>query len=191
MKNSLRPDKIDVFDLSNLVLERLNCNRKFKLSHYDFELKFRRDINFPSDKFNINLVLFKQDIAVTYYTTTYNTVHKICNLLFVHLIDDGGYDTIEDAILAAKRRHLDDMLQETIREINAIMDTNHVGNFSVFIDEQFPYKRVDDKGLPIFELNIYSEERNIDLKIELNNNYCGFNEKSIILDRLVSKFKQT
>ncbi len=43
----MRPDKIDLFDLSDKILERLNDGGKYKLTYYDFDLKFSRDINYP------------------------------------------------------------------------------------------------------------------------------------------------
>jgi hypothetical protein len=98
----LRPDQIDFFELADTILKRLNESTNFKLSQHDISLKLKRDIDFPSDKFNIYLILFNQEIAVTYYTTVYNTIPKIVNILFTHLLDDGGFESIEHAILSTK-----------------------------------------------------------------------------------------
>lgn len=183
-KKMLRPDKIDLFDLSNYLLDRLNCKGKFKLTHYDFELKFRRDINYSSDKFNIYLILFHQEIAVTYYTIDYNTIDKIINLLFVHLRDDYGYETIESVIISTIQISLERKLAETIHEIHSILTLHQFTNCIVYIDEQLPDTKVDEKGLPIYELNIYSQENKIDIKIELNNTY---NDKRQIIEIVKSK----
>jgi|GEM_PF-3525837 len=54
-----RPEKIDFFELSDMILERLNSEGNAKLTHYDISLKLCRDTNYPSDKFNIYLFLMK------------------------------------------------------------------------------------------------------------------------------------
>ncbi|MES2588424.1 MAG: hypothetical protein V4622_05535 [Bacteroidota bacterium] len=184
-----RPEKIDLFDLSDKILQKLNCEGKFKLSHYDFSLKFRREIDYPSDKFNIHLILFSQELAVSYYTTEYNTIDKIIQILFVHLLDDLGFETIEDAITSTKRNNLNEIYMETINEINSILISNGLVNFHIMIDEQYPYRKVDEKGLPIHELNIFTEDKKMDIKIEVNNNYSGFNEKKEIIEKLKSELK--
>jgi hypothetical protein len=182
-----RPEKIDLFDLTDAVLEQLNVSGKFKLTHYDFNLKFSRDLSYPSYKLDIHLILFGQETAVTYYSTNYNTIPKIVNLLFVHLLDDGGFESIEHAICSTKRNHLEKLLSKTIEEINALLNANELFNCSIFIDEQFPFGKVDEKGLPIHELNIYSEANNLDLKIDLNNQYFGVTEKQHVLEIVNSR----
>ena len=173
----MRPDKIDLFDLSDKILERLNDGGKYKLTHYDFDLKFSRDINFPSGKFNIYLILFKQELPVTYYTIDYNTIDKIVNLLFVHLRDDYGYDTIESIVVYSKKSYLQNNLKDTIEELYSILKLNNTEPVLVDIDEQYDNSRIDEKGLPIFELNIFSEAHKIDIKIELNEVYYMSNDK--------------
>lgn len=184
-----KPEKIDLFELSDVILERLNASANFKLSHYDLNLKWSRDINYPSEKFNIHLILFQQEIAVTYFTVDYNSISKIVDLLFTHLLDDGGFESIEHAIHTTKRNHLESLLDKTIPEVKALLNEKEVSNYTIFVDEQFPYGKVDEKGLPIHELCIYSETSNLDLKIELNNQYFGTFEKQKVMEIVTLRLK--
>ena len=185
----LRPDQIDFFELADTILKRLNESTNFKLSQHDISLKLKRDIDFPSDKFNIYLILFNQEIAVTYYTTVYNTIPKIVNILFTHLLDDGGFESIEHAILSTKRYQLEEMLNETKQEIDALFRTKQIQEFNLFVDENYPIGKIDEKGLPIYELNIHSKAPQIDIKIELNNQYFGLVEKQKVLEKVNSILK--
>jgi hypothetical protein len=47
----------------------------------------------------------------------------------------------------------------------------------------------DEKGLPIHELCIYSETSNIELKIELNNQYFGTFEKQKVMEIVTLRLK--
>ena len=178
----IKPEKIDLFDLSDVILERLNTSGNFKLTQYDISLKLSRDINYPSEKFNIYLILFQQEIAVSYFTIIYDSVSKIVDLLFTHLLDDGGFESIEHAILTTKRNHLESLLNKTIEEIKVLLNEKSLCNYTIFVDEQYPNGKVDEKGLPIYELNIYSEKENLELNIELNNQYFGSSEKQKMMN---------
>ncbi|MCC7520492.1 MAG: hypothetical protein IT220_02555 [Flavobacteriaceae bacterium] len=187
----LRPGKIDLFELSDKILNHLNSDGKLKLTHYDYSLKFRRDINHPSDKFNIDLVLFGEEITVSYYTVNYFSVDQIFKLFFVHLRDDYGYENIEDAVIATKRISLSNNLKETIHEIDAMFKLQNIREYTIFVDEKYPYDQVDEKGIPFFELNVYSEEKALDLKIELSWISSDYNDKKRILEIIHKKLNCT
>jgi hypothetical protein len=184
-----RPPKIDLFELSDKLLEKLNCNGKFKLTHYDLELLFRRDINYPSDKFNIYLVLFKEELAVSYYTIDYNTIDRIIDILFVHLRDDFGYETIEDLLISTKRARLMNMLEHILLEIQAKIVEHELSNVYVNIDEQYPSLRKDEKGLPIFELQVISQDGKIAVNEELSENYYTTKDKRDLIEKVFAQIK--
>ena len=188
-----RPEKIDFFELSDTILERLNSEGNAKLTHYDISLKLCRDTNYPSDKFNIYLFVFDEEYSVAYYTEDCDTVTKIAKLLFVHAADDYGYADTKHGLIVTKIGSLHNRLRETIYKCEEIVskkfESKSVSDLSIFVDEQH-YDQVDEKGLPFFQLNVYSKEYNLNIRFPIDSNSADYyNQKEILaeLEKVIYK----
>ena len=84
---------------------------------------------------------------------------------------------------------MEEILNVTKQEIDALFRTKQIQEFNLFVDENYPYGKIDQKGLPIYELNIHSKAPQIDIKIELNNQYFGLVEKQKVLEKVNSILK--
>lgn len=75
-------------------------------------------------------------------------------------------------------------LRETIYKCEEIVskkfEPKSVSDLSIFVDEQH-YDRVDEKGLPFFQLNVYSKEYNLNIRFPIDSNSADYyNQKEIM-----------
>lgn len=79
--------------------------------------------------------------------------------------------------LPQKEINLNRYLIRQMKKYKVLLNEKSLSNYTILVDEQYPIGKVNEKGLSIYELNIYSEIENLDLNIELNNQYFGSSEK--------------
>ena len=84
--------------------------------------------------------------------------------------------------LPQKEINLNRYLTRQLKKYKVLLNEKSLSNYTIFVNEQYPIGKVDEKGLSIYKLNIYSEIENLDLNIELNNQYFGSSEKQKMMN---------
>jgi len=73
--------EINLFELTEKVVERFRSESRLQLTGYEFEFKIRRDWNCPINRINIEFYLFGEEYTHTCFDENYDTVDKVIALL--------------------------------------------------------------------------------------------------------------
>ncbi len=186
-------EKINLFELTDKIVNRFREESGFKLSGYEFGFKFNRDWNCPLNRIHFNFFIFNEDYAHTVFDEKYDTVDKVIELLFCHLKDDMGISDLKDGLIMIKRNSLEERLDNLTEKIKLIskelIESNNKSPLIVGVDEKYPYTETYENGFPIFQYQISNNEKEIDINIDLDFNLQGFDEESVII-RLRNEIKE-
>ncbi|MFD0991639.1 hypothetical protein [Tenacibaculum geojense] len=112
--------EINLFELTERVVNKFRSESELELSGYEFEFKIKRDWYCPINRININLFIFGEDYAQTVYDEKYNTLDKVIDLLFVHLRDDAGFDNLKDGLIMANRHKIEARTEKLTERIDLL-----------------------------------------------------------------------
>jgi hypothetical protein len=176
--------EINLFELTEKVVDRFRSESGLKLTGYEFEFKFKRDWNCPINRININFFIFGEDYAHTQFDEKYSTVDKVIELLFVHLRDDAGIEDLKEGLIMAKRHSIESRTEELTKQIELVskelLESNGLNPVIVNVDEKYPYDSFYDNGFPVVQYQVYNLEGSIKLYYDLDFNLRGFRENEII-----------
>ena len=174
-------EEINLFDLTEKVLERFRSETGLFLTGYEFEYKFNKDWNCPNNRIKITLSIFGEQYAHTRFDENYNSVDKVVNLLFVHLRDDGEMENLKEGLISAKRYSLESRttkLSERIKKLSKkLLKTKEI---FTMIDEKYPYEEFYENGFPLFQYQVKTLDEKVKINVDLDFNMRGFNENVIL-----------
>lgn len=175
--------EINLFELTEKVVDKFRSESGLTLTGYEFEFKFKRDWNCPINRININFFIFGEDYAHTQFDEKYNSVDKVIELLFVHLRDDAGIEDLKDGLIMAKRHNIESRTEELTKQIKLmskqLLESNELNPLIINVDEKYPYDSFYDNGFPVVQYQVYNLEGSIKLYYDLDFNLRGFRENEI------------
>ncbi len=185
--------EINLFELTEKVVNRFRAESKLGLTGYEFEFKFKRDWNCPINRININLFIFGEDYAHTVFDEKHNTLDKVIDLLFVHLRDDTGFDNLKDGLIMANRHKIESRTERLTERINLLskelLELNGLEQVIVNVDEKYPYDSTYENGFPVIQYQVYTPNNDIKLYFDLDFNLRGFQEK-LVFDTVKKEIKK-
>ncbi len=185
-------EKIDLFELTDKIVNRFRNESGLTLSGYEFYFKFKRDWNCPINRIFFNFYIFDDDYGHTVFDKKYNSVDKVIELLLCHLEESFGTDNLKNSLIMAKRYNLEfqtESLTEKIKTISKeLLEANNLDPLFTDIDEKIPHCTYEN-GFPIFQYQI-SNTTDIKINIDLDFDLRGFDEEEII-NQLKKKIKAT
>lgn len=183
-------NKIDLFRLTEIVVERFRKESGFKLSGSEFNFGYNRAWGCPINRINFNLFIFGEDHTHSRFDEKYNTEEKVAELFFVHLRDDAGTQDLKDGLISAKLHSLEVRSQGLSKKIRKVSD-KHFGqskgkSLITIVDEKHPYGLTYENGFPKMQYQVYNQDNSIREYYDLDFNMRGFNE-NVILQEITEK----
>lgn len=183
---AFKDETLDLFELSDKVLETINEKGKVELGTFDISFKFSKDSNKLDNILNFYIYIFEEEFGKTMYAKKYNTVEKMIKLMRKNMKDEYMFKDFREGLIMTKIKNLKNHLYETTKAIKArIAELNDGSERGVMVDieEQRNNKKKEKNGMPFFILTAVCRPKKIDIKIPLESNASDW-EKDTILKAL-------
>ena len=179
-------ENLDLFELSEKTLEKINDLGKVKLSNFDLSFHFSKDSNLLAPQLNFHLFIFGEEFGQTTYAKKYDTVDKMIKLMMKNLKNEYMYKNVREGLIMTKIKNLKSHLYETLKvvktKIAALNDGSERG-VMVDIEEQRSNKKKEKNGMPFFKLTAQCRAKRIDINIPIASNASDW-EQGTILEEL-------
>lgn len=179
-------ENLDLFELSEKTLEKINTLGKVKLSNFDLSFHFSKDSNLLAPQLNFHLFIFGEEFGKTTYAKKYDTVDKIIKLLMSNLKNEYMFKDVREGLVMTKIKNLKSQLYETLKAVKSkitVLNDGSERGVMVDIDEQRTNKKTEKNGMPFFALTAQCRAKKIDIKIPIASNASDW-EQSTILEAL-------
>jgi len=188
---AFKDETLDLFELSDKTLAKINDLGKVKLSNFDLSFQFSKDSNKLDNQLNFYLYIFEEEFGKTIYGKKYNTVDKMIKLLMSNLKNEYIYKDVREGLVMTKIKNLKSQLYETIKAVKAkIAEQNDGSERGVMVDieEQRTNKKKEKNGMPFFKLTAQCRPKKIDIAIPLASNASDW-EMDSILEAVAAELK--
>jgi len=188
---AFKDETLDLFELSEKTLAKINDLGKVKLSNFDVSFQFSKDSNKLDQQLNFYIYIFEEEFGKTIYGKKYNTVDKMVKLMMSNLKNEYMYKDVREGLIMTKIKNLKNQLYETIKEVKAKVATlNDDSERGVMVDieEQRNNKKKEKNGMPFFKLTVQCRPKKIDFSIPLSSNASDW-EKEAILEAVNAELK--
>lgn len=182
-------ENLDLFELSEKTLEKINELGKVKLNNFDLSFHFSKDSNLLAPQLNFHLYIFEEEFGQTTYAKKYDTVDKMIKLMIKNLKSEYMYKNVREGLIMTKIKNLKSHLYETIKAVKTkIADINDGSERGVMVDieEDRTNKKTEKNGMPFFVLTAQCRSKKIDIRIPLASNASDW-EQTTILDTLAKE----
>lgn len=182
---------IDLFKLTELVVDRFRNESGFKLTGYEFKFEFNRDWNCPINRININLLIFGENYTHASFDEKYDSEEKVVDILFVHLRDDAGVQNLKDGLISAKRYSMEKRAEKLSNKIKDLSDQHfgqsNLNKLTTMVDEKYPYGETYENGFPLMQYQVYNQSNLIRKYFDLGFYMRDFNENKLFqqIERLI------
>ena len=179
-------EDLDLFELSEKTLEKINSLGKVKLNHFDLSFHFSKDSNLLTPQLNFHLYIFEEEFGKTTFAKKYDTTDKMIKLLLKNLKNEYMFKNVREGLIMTKIKNLKSHLYETLKSVKSrVADRNNGSEIGVMVDieEHRSNKKTEKNGMPFFVLTAQCRAKNIDLQIPLTSNSSDW-EQAAILEEL-------
>ncbi len=176
-------ENLDLFELSEKTLERINELGKVKLSNFDLSFHFSKDSNLLAPQLNFHLYIFEEEFGKTSYAKKYDTVDKMIKLMMSNLKNEYMFKDVREGLVMTKIKNLKSQLYETLKAVKAKIVTLNDGSergVMVDIEEQRTNKKTEKNGMPFFALTAQCRAKRIDIKIPIASNASDWEQGTIL-----------
>ena len=178
------PDEnLDLFELSEKTLAKINKEGKVQLGNYDLSFQFSKDSNLLTPQLNFYLYIFDQEFGKTTYAKKYPTVEKMIKLMMSNLKNEYMFKNVREGLIMTKIKSLKSQLYETTKAVKAkIAELNDGSERGVMVDieEQRNNKQKEKNGMPFFALTATCRPKKIDIRIPIASNASDWEQGNIM-----------
>lgn len=188
---AFKDETLDLFELTDKTLTKINELGKVKLGNFDVSFQFTKDSNKLDNILNFYIYVFEEEFGKTMYAKKYNTVEKMMKLMMKNMKDEYMFKNVREGLIITKIKNLKNQLYETIKAVKAKIATINDGSergVMVDIEEQRNNKKTEKNGMPFFALTVICRPKKIDIKIPLESNVSDW-EKDTILEKLAKQLE--
>jgi len=179
-------ENLDLFELSEKTLEKINELGKVKLSNFDLSFHFTKDSNRLAPQLNFHLYIFEEEFGQTTYAKKYDTVDKMIKLLMKNMKNEYMFKNVREGLILTKSKNLKSQLYETLKAVKTkIAELNDGSERGVMVDieENRSNKKTEKNGMPFFALTAQCRAKRIEIKIPIASNASDW-EQGTILEEL-------
>jgi len=180
---AFKDETLDLFELSEKTLEKINDLGKVKLSNFDVSFQFSKDSNKLDQQLNFYIHIFEEEFGKTIYGKKYNTVDKMIKLMRSNLKNEYMFKDMREGLIMTKIKNLKNKLYETTKTIKArVAELNDGSERGVMVDieEQRTNKKKEKNGMPFFKLTVQCRPKKIDISIPLESNASDWEMDTIL-----------
>ena len=174
---------IDLFKLTDIVVDRFRKESGFHLNGYEFQFTYNKDWNCPISRINFNLSIFGQDYTHSRFDEKYDTEEKIAELFFIHLRDDAGIQNLKDGLVSAKLHSMEvrtNKLSNRIKELSdKYLGQSKESSLITMVDEKYPYGSTYKNGFPLMQYQVYNQNKTVKKYYDLGFYLRQFNEEKV------------
>lgn len=176
-------ENLDLFELTEKTLEKINELGKVKLGNFDLSFHFTRDSNLLAPQLNFQLYIFEEEFGKTTYAKKYDTVDKMIKLLLGNMKNEYMFKNVREGLILTKIKNLKSHLYETLKAVKGKIATLNDGSergVLVDIEEQRTNKKTEKNGMPFFALTAQCSAKKIEVKIPIASNASDWEQASIL-----------
>ena len=176
-------EHLDLFELEEKTLEKINEQGKVELGHFDLSFRFSRDSNQLDKQLNFYLYIFDEEFSQTTFAKKYDTVDKMIKLLLKNLKSEYMYKNVREGLIMTKIKHLKGQLYETIREIKTVVSKEKdVPEKIIMVDivERPGRKEKEKNGMPLFRITVQCRPAKLDFSIPIASNASDWEKDPIL-----------
>ncbi|MEM6320779.1 MAG: hypothetical protein AAF960_24145 [Bacteroidota bacterium] len=176
-------ENLDLFELTDKTLEKINELGKVQLNHFDLSFHFSKDSNLLAPQLNFHLYIFEEEFGMTTYAKKYDTVDKMIKLLLRNMKSEYMYKDVREALVMTKIKNLKSQLYETIKIVKSIVASVNDGSergVMIDIEEQRNNKQREKNGMPLFALTAQCRAKKIDITVPLASNASDWEQATIV-----------
>ncbi len=180
---AFKDETLDLFELSDKTLAKINALGKVQLSNFDLSFQFSKDSNKLDNQLNFYLYIFEEEFGKTTYSKKYNTVDKMIKFMISNLKNEYIYKDVREGLVMTKIKNLKSQLYETIKAVRAkiaVLNDGSERGIMVDIEEQRTNKKKEKNGMPFFKLTAQCRPKKIDISIPLASNASDWEIDNIL-----------
>ncbi len=174
---------LDLVELADKTLTKINKLGKVKLNNFDLAFKFSKDSNPLAPQINIYLYVFDEEFSQSVYSKKCNTVEKIIELFVSQLKDEYMYPSVRDGLILTKIRNLKHNLFDTLSAIKSkLIDLNEGSDLGVVvdIDELRNGVKKENNGMPKFVLEAKCLTKKVQTRIPIAPNASDWDGEALL-----------
>lgn len=176
-------ENINLFTLTDKLVDRFREESGFQLTGYEFELKIWRDWQCPVKRIRFALFIYGEDYAYASFDEKCDTEDKVVDSLVVNLLDDTVFANMEHCLVMTLICFYENKLEELTEKITAfskeLVEPRGYGPLIVCVDEKLAPSAYYENGIPVMQYRVCEGNLERELVFDLPYLLRGFSEEAV------------